>query len=724
MRSVTHAFSSYSHQYETVLNQKDLTRQQIRRQVLRLLKNHEKKEFRPKEIAQRLGYKDNKTYRLFRNVLAELDEQRIIGRGRGKTYTYKPRPKKLEGILSVHPRGFGFVKVEGHDEEYFVRPNNMGTALDGDKVLIGLAAIKRGDNKREAEVLKVLERRRTQAVGTFEKHGHFAFVKPDDLRLTRDIYVPREAFNGAKSGDKVVVSIDLFDDPQANPEGRVLEVIGKADDPRVRVLALAMSLDVRSGFPKKALEAAEHIREAIPRKEVARRLDLRDKRIFTIDPEDAKDFDDAIHIDELPNGNFEVGVHIADVSHYVRPDGPIDEEAFARSTSVYLVDRVIPMLPEKLSNKVCSLRPKEDKLAFSCLMEVTPSGKVARYEIRETVIESKHRFTYEGAQAVIEGKDVQNPFAEDVLRANRLARTLTNKRMLEGAVDFDLPEVRVILDEKGHPVDIVRKERMQANRLIEELMLLANRTVAEHIGKRKKPRPFVYRVHDQPDAERITQLAEYVRAFGYQLRVKNGRVSSKQLNALLQAVKGTPEEPVIMEAALRSMAKARYSTENIGHFGLAFEHYSHFTSPIRRYPDLMVHRLLKHYAAGGPNPEKEELEAKCEHASERERAAVTAERESVKLKQVEFVANHIGETFTGVVSGVTRFGVFVELNDILVEGMVHVRDMEGDYFEYDEKSYVLVGMTTGRTFRLGDPVRVKVVGANLETREIDLLFVE
>jgi ribonuclease R len=706
------------------LNQKDLTRQQIRRDILRLLKNHGKKAFRPKEIAQRLGYKDNKTYRLFRNVLAEMDDQRIVARGRGKTYTYKPRPKKLEGLLSVHPRGFGFVKVEGHEEEYFVRAHNMDAALDGDRVLIGLAALKRGDQKREAEVLKVLERKRTKAVGTFQKHGHFAFVKPDDLRLTHDIYVPREAFNGAKNGDKVVVSIDLFDDPHANPEGRVLEVIGKADDPRVRVLALAMSLDVRSGFPEKALEAAEKIPETLPRKEIARRLDLRNKRIFTIDPEDAKDFDDAVHIEELANGHFEVGVHIADVSHYVRPGSPIDEEAVARSTSVYLVDRVIPMLPEKLSNKVCSLRPHEDKFAFSCIMEVTPKGKVARYEIRETVIQSKQRFTYEGAQAVIEGKDAEHPFAEDVLRANRLARTLTQKRMLEGAVDFDLPEVRIILDERGHPVDIVRKERKQANRLIEELMLLANRTVAEHIGKRKKPRPFVYRIHDQPDAERITQLAQYVSAFGYQLRVKDGRVSSKQLNALLQAVKDTPEEPVIEEAALRAMAKARYSTENIGHFGLAFPFYTHFTSPIRRYPDLMVHRLLKHYATGGSTPDVDELQSRCDHASERERAAVTAERESVKLKQVEFVAEHVGETFTGVISGVTRFGVFVELNDILVEGMVHVRDMEGDFYEYDERNYVLVGMSSGRTFRLGDPVRVVVAAANTETREIDLLFVE
>jgi ribonuclease R len=493
----------------------------------------------------------------------------------------------------------------------------------------------------------------------------------------------------------------------------------------VQVLSLAMSMDVKSGFPEAAIKEADRIGVAIPSEELSRRLDLRDKSIFTIDPEDAKDFDDAIHIEELPNGHYELGVHIADVSHYVNPGEPIDEEAYARGTSVYLVDRVVPMLPEKLSNVVCSLRPDEDKLTFSCIMEVSKHGAVKRYEIRESVIHSKQRFTYEEAQQIIQGGYPDHPLASDVVTAARLARTLTKKRLRKGAVDFDLPEVKVVLDAKGNPEQIVRKERLEANRLIEEFMLLANRTVAEHIGKERTSRPFVYRVHDAPDAERIAQLAEYVRAFGYRLKLDGGTVSSKELNALFQHVKGSPEEPIIEDAALRAMAKATYTSENIGHYGLAFPFYTHFTSPIRRYPDLMVHRLLKQYARGkGAAPDREKLEARCVHCSQRERVAVEAERESVKLKKVEYMQRHVGDTFAGVVSGVTKFGVFVELSDVLVEGMVHVRDMDDDYYEYDERTFSLGGLHTGKTYRPGEPVEVVVAGANVESREIDLVFKE
>ncbi|GIV61348.1 MAG: ribonuclease R [Rhodothermaceae bacterium] len=700
------------------------TPETMKRAILGFLRRNGQKAYRPKEIARHLGVKEQEAYALFQETLTHLAEQRLVARRKGNRYAYRPQPKKLVGTLSVHPRGFGFVTVEGEADDYYVPANRMGTALDGDRVRIGLAAHRRGDQRHEAEVLEVLERRRTRTVGTFLKKGHFALVRPDDTRIVHDIYVPREAFHGARNGDKVVVSIDLFDDPHARPEGRVLQVIGRADDPAVRVLALALSMDVKAEFPEQVLAEADALRAEIPRAERSRRLDLRHKRIFTIDPVDAKDFDDAIHIEKLDNGHYEVGVHIADVSHYVRPGTALDEEALARSTSVYLVDRVIPMLPEKLSNVVCSLRPHEDKLTFSCIMEVTPRGKVVRYQIRETIIHSKQRFTYEEAQAIIEGKNQRHPFAADVRRANKLARTLTRKRMASGSIDFDLPEVRVVLDEQGHPVEIIRKERMDANRLIEEFMLLANRTVAEHIGMRKNPKPFVYRVHDQPDEEKMRQLADYIRAFGYRLDLKDGRVDPKQLNDLLQAVKGTPQEPVIEEAALRAMAKARYDTNNIGHFGLGFKHYTHFTSPIRRYPDLMVHRLLKAYATGQKNADVDDLQARCEHASERERAAVQAERESVKLKQVEFIANHVGETFDGVVSGVTSFGIFVELTDLLVEGMVHVRDLDDDFYEYDERNYRLVGLSSGRTFRLGDAVRVTVAAANLETREIDFVLAE
>lgn len=704
--------------------EKSLSRQQIRSDILQLLKNNGKRAYRPKEISKRLGYTSNKVYQLFRDVLTEMEEQDLVGRAKGGKYVFRSRPTKIEGILRVNPQGFGFVETEELEDDLFVRETNMGTALDGDRVLVGISAPVRGDRRRECEVLKVIERKRTEVVGTFKQTGHFAFVVPDDKRITQDIYVPEENFGGAKNGDKVVVSIDRFEDRKASPEGRVLRVIGPGNDPAIRVLSLALSMDVRSDFPPVVEQEAERIPDTLPADEIARRLDLREKRVFTIDPVDAKDFDDAIHIEKLPDGNYELGVHIADVSYYVNRDGEIDKEAMARGTSIYLVDRVIPMLPEKLSNRVCSLRPDEDKFTYSCIMKVTPRGKVVDYDFRETVIRSKYRFTYEEAQALIDGEHPEHLFAPDMLMAVRLSRTLTKKRMREGSVDFDLPEIRVILDAEGKPEAIIRKDRNESNRLIEEFMLLANRTVAQDIGTRRNAPPFVYRVHEKPDAQKIRQLAEYIRAFGYSLKYSEDGVDSKQLNALLEKIKGSPEQAVIEEAALRSMAKARYDIQNIGHYGLAFQYYTHFTSPIRRYPDLIVHRLLKHYLNGGGPVDAEKLEKQAEHCSERERVAVDAERESIKLKQVEYIRQHLGQRFEGVVSGVTRFGVYIELKDVLVEGMVHVRDMDDDYYEYDERTYRLVGQYTGKTYRLGNPVQVVVVGANLETREIDLLFAD
>jgi ribonuclease R len=705
------------------------SRDAIRDDILAFLRDHPDETFRSHEIAKGLAYEDDELFFTFEEVLHELrraGEVRTVGR----KYTHREQHNQAVGQLSVTAHGYGFVQAADADEEFFIREYNMGTALHGDVVRVALGAQPGPGKKRECEVLEVVKRKRTQVVGTFQRRGHFAFVEPDDQRISQDIFVPEEAFNGAQDGEKVVVSIDKFEDRKASPEGRILRVIGPSDDPEVRVLSLAMSMDVRADFPDGVEAEAERIPTEIPQQEINRRLDLRDKMIFTIDPVDAKDFDDAIHIDELDNGNYEVGVHIADVSYYVETDSKIDEEGRARATSVYLVDRTIPMLPEKLSNVVCSLRPNEDKLAYSCIMEVNRHGEVVDYDIRETIIHSQQRLTYEEAQQYIDGGYPEESVAEHVVRAARLGRTLTKKRMREGSIDFDLLEIKVILDEEGHPIDIVPRHRMESNRLIEEFMLLANRTVARHIHENRAGRteangqelPFVYRVHPEPDAEKVQDLIEYVRLFGYEVELEDGTISSKDMNQLIQAIKDTPEEDVIERSALRTMSKAIYDTENIGHYGLGFSNYSHFTSPIRRYPDLVIHRLLKHYATGGGPVDVSNLKAICEHCSEQERNAEEAERESVKLKQVEYVQEHVGDTFDGVVSGVTKFGVFVQMTDLLVEGLVHVRDMDDDYYTYDESTFTMTGRNTGKRYRPGDEVRVQIVGADAEKREVDLLF--
>jgi ribonuclease R len=709
--------------------------EELRTEILDYLREHPNSAHRSGDIAKGLGIDDNDTYLRFCDVLAEMSAQRLV-KQEGRKYKHKAQATHRTGVLKCNEQGFGFVQAVDSDEEFFIREPHMGEALHGDLVRVAVAAKAAEDKKRECEVVEVVERRRTQVVGTFHHRGNFAFVEPDDRRILQEVYVPSDDFNGANDGEKVAVSIDRFDSRKASPEGRILRVIGPADDPNVRVLSLAMSMDVKADFPKSVEEEANKISTDIPQSEIDRRLDLRNKPIFTIDPDDAKDFDDAVHVERLSNDNFSVGVHIADVSHYVEPDTEIDEEAYDRATSVYLVDRTIPMLPEKLSNKVCSLRPNEDKLAFSVLMEITPDGEVVDYAIRETVIHSKERLTYDEAQTYIDGGRPNDTAAPHVVRANRLAKTITNKRLSEGAIDFGSDEVKVILDEKGHPKDIVRKERLEANRLIEEFMLLANRTVASHIdapghhdrlrtnGHSEEPPPFVYRVHDTPDGEQIQQLAEYVRVFGHELPLTDGNVTNDDLGTLIDKIKGEPEEQVIVRAALRAMSKAEYAVGNIGHYGLGFDFYTHFTSPIRRYPDLMVHRLLKRYAEGHAPPSVEDIAKRCEHCSEQERNAEEAERESVKLKQVEYVQEHVGDTFEGVVSGVTKFGVFVELTELLVEGLVHVRDMDDDYYVYDESTYTMRGENTGKSYRPGDSVTVEVVGADIDSREIDLLFTD
>ena len=695
----------------------------LRPQILSFLKKHPDRAYRAKEISRALGIKNQGRYQALLESVDGLRDAGEVATQKGGRVQHRGADGQAVGVLSVLPQGFGFV-AQDDGTEFFVRAARMGTALHGDRVRVGLAAAKRSrpaDQKREAEVLEVLERGLATTVGTFSTTGKSGWVVPDDRRVTHDVFVLKENWNGAEPGDKVVVSIDVFDDPKAAPEGRILQVLGPSGAPGVDVLALALAHGAPSDFPEAVEAEAEGITAGITKKEVGRRLDLRQENVFTIDPEDAKDFDDAIHVKDLGSGMMEVGVHIADVSHYVPEGGVIDQEAYHRATSTYLVDRVIPMLPEALSNGVCSLRPREDKLAYSCIMQVDGGGNVHSWDIRETVIHSKQRFTYDQAQAILDGQD--HPLADDVRRAGDLAKTLTKKRMAEGAIDFDVPEVRVKLDVEGKPVDIYEKERKASNRLIEEFMLLANRAVAEEASNRKAN--FVYRIHDQPDRERIRALADYVKTFGHTLPHKEGAVKRSALNDLLHEVKGTPEAPVIEQAAIRSMSKAIYSPDNIGHYGLGFDHYAHFTSPIRRYPDLIVHRILKklHEQMPGPVPTEVALEEMSEHCSDREREATEAERESIKLKQVEYAALHLGEEFDGVVVGVTKFGVFVQMQPLLVEGLCHVRDMDG-YWEYDERRYVLIDKNGGRRIRVGDACRVRIEAAEPETRRVDLAFVE
>ena len=702
--------------------------------ILKLLANQAHRSFRRKEIAKRLDVSGTTEYRRLQSTLTNLLKEGRVADVKGGRIQHKRDGVGRSGAtrtgrLATNSRGFGFVRVDGLDDDVFVAASNMGTALDGDLVRLEILARSRNRSdgrSAEGKIVEVIERERTEAVGTYRTHGRLGFVVPDDRRLTRDVYVEEAA--GATQGDKVVVSIDRFDHPRGSPEGRVLNIIGPETDPRVRVSSIALSLGVRLEYPEDADRAAEEAAargRPIPDREIARRVDLRSRATVTIDPADAKDFDDAIHVEPAEDGGIRVGVHVADVAHYVDADTVLDREAYLRGTSAYLVDRVVPMLPEVLSAEVCSLRPGEDKLALSVLIDLDADSRPRATRVVESVIRSDHRLSYEEAQQIIEGRD--HPDAGMITAAARVARALRSDRMKNGSIEFDLPEVRVELDEAGRPVDIRPRERFEAHRLIEEFMLLANRTVATWMSDRA----FVYRVHASPDADRLAQLAGYVSVFGFDLALSDGFASPNQINKLLSQIRDMPQEAVIQNALLRAMAKAEYAVENIGHYGLAITDYTHFTSPIRRYPDLIVHRLVKtrlraERDAGdldaGAAPA--ELKEASRHCSERERVAVDAERASVKLKQVEYALDHVGDQFRGVISGVSPFGVFVQLSDLLVEGLVHVRDMEDDFYEYDESTYSLVGTHHGRVFQVGREATVVIVRADTESREIDLFFAD
>ena len=597
--------------------------------------------------------------------------------------------------------------------------------MDGDKVKVQLFAKRKGAEP-EGEVVEILESKERTFVGKLQVAKGFAFLITENKTLANDIFIPKDKLKGGKNGDKAIVRIVEWPDEAKNPLGEVIDILGIAGQNTAEMHAILAEFGLPYKYPSSVEKAADKIPEAISPEEIENREDFRGITTFTIDPKDAKDFDDALSARRLDNGNWEVGVHIADVTHYVKTDGVIDKEAQSRATSVYLVDRTIPMLPERLCNQICSLRPDEEKLCFSAVFELNSDAVVQNSRICRTIIKSDRRFTYEEAQEVIETGE--GDYKEEILALNDLAKKLRERRFKSGAINFDRYEVKFEIDEQGKPVRVYFKVSKDANKLIEEFMLLANRTVAEFVGrppKGKTKKTFVYRIHELPDPDKMENFASFIRRFGYKLKTDGTKTDvSKGINSLLDNVQGKPEENLIETVAIRAMQKARYSTENIGHYGLAFEYYTHFTSPIRRYPDMMVHRLLERYLAGGRSVIQKKYEDLCDHCSSMEQVAANAERASIKYKQVEFMQDKLGMIFDGVISGVTEWGLYVELNENKCEGLVPIRDLDDDYYEFDEKNYCLLGRRKKRQYRLGDPITIKVAQANLERKQLDFQLAE
>ena len=632
---------------------------------------------------------------------------------------------EMTGTFQRKSNGKNSFIPEGGGDPIFVAERNSAHAMNNDKVRIAFYAKRRGC-EAEGEVIEILQRANDTFVGTLEVEKSYAFLVTENRTLANDIFIPKDKLKGGKTGDKAVVKVTEWPDKAKNPIGQVLDILGKAGDNTTEMHAILAEFGLPYVYPQSVEKAADKIPAEISAEEIARREDFRKVTTFTIDPKDAKDFDDALSIRPLKDGLWEVGVHIADVTHYVKEGSIIDKEAEKRATSVYLVDRTIPMLPERLCNFICSLRPNEEKLAFSAIFDITEKGEVRDSRIVHTVIESDRRFTYEEAQQIIETKE--GDFKDEILMLDTIAKALREKRFTAGAINFDRYEVKFEIDEKGKPISVYFKESKDANKLVEEFMLLANRTVAEKIGKApkgKKPKVLPYRIHDLPDPEKLDNLAQFIARFGYRLRTSGTKTDvSKSINHLLDDIHGKKEENLIETVSIRAMQKARYSTHNIGHYGLAFDYYTHFTSPIRRFPDMMVHRLVTRYMDGGRSVSETKYEDLCDHSSNMEQIAANAERASIKYKQVEFMSERLGQTYDGVISGVTEWGLYVELNENKCEGMIPIRDLDDDYYEFDEKNYCLRGRRKNRIYSLGDAITVKVARANLEKKQLDFALVE
>jgi ribonuclease R/exosome complex exonuclease DIS3/RRP44 len=713
---------------------KNHRKNEITKGIFTVLEKEPQKSFNYKQIAAKIGVTDTQERNLLIKRLVQLKEtKRIQESGRGNYKTLEDNKTHHEGIVDITGRGNAYIVIEGMEDDVFVQANKINKAFHKDKVEVFIRP-RRNGKKLEGEVVKVLERYKNTFVGIVDMQKTFAFVRPTDFRMYTDIFVSQDKLKNAKDGEKVLVEITDWPDDKDSPYGKVTEVLGKPGEHDTEIHSILAEYGLPYEFPAEVQIFADGLDTQIKSEEISKRRDMRDVLTFTIDPKDAKDFDDALSFKTLENGNYEIGIHIADVSHYLKEDTVLDDEAYNRATSVYLVDRVVPMLPEVLSNNACSLRPNEEKYTFSAIFELDDKGQLKNQWFGRTVINSNERFAYEEAQHIIEsGKGfipkevsireseykVDDEVVEATLIMNRLAKDMRAKRMDQGAISFDKVEVRFNLNEKNEPTSVYFKESKDANKLIEEFMLLANRKVAEFIGKQKPVKTFVYRVHDDPDEEKLIALNGIVSRFGHKLNFKDKKSISASLNQLLEDVKGQKEQNLVDTLAIRSMSKAVYTVDNIGHYGLAFDYYTHFTSPIRRYPDVMVHRLLQHYLDGGKSAKAELYQEKCKHSSDMEYLASSAERDSIKYMQIKFMQDHQDEEFVGVISGVTEWGIYVEIIENKCEGMVRIRDIKGDYYIFDDKEYAIVGERTKKTYQLGDEVIVMVKNTDLVKRHLD-----
>ncbi len=691
--------------------------------ILQLLDSASGRAYSMKQLLKKLGLKKREDIKQATHLIYQLaDDERIKELSNGSYITNRER-EELTGIVDHVSSRFAYVRLGADKEDVFVKSRDMASAVDGDTVKLEILPTRHGDHP-EGKITEVIKRNRTRYVGKIELSKNFAFVVPDYRKMHQDFFVYPENINNARNGDKVIIEVTSWAEHDRKPEAKVVDVLGKAGENEAEIHSIMAEFGLPFKFPEHVERESEAIDEGITKKEIKKRKDFRDITTFTIDPLDAKDFDDALSFRKLDNGNYEIGVHIADVTHYVDLKSELEKEAYDRATSVYLVDRTIPMLPERLSNGLCSLRPNEDKLTFSAVFEMDDKAKIKSEWFGRTIIHSDRRFTYEEAQEVLESG--KGDYAHELITLNTLAKKLRKERFNKGAVNFETTEVKFKLDEKGKPLAVIPKVRKDAHKLIEEFMLLANKQVATFVynyKKGKEKNTFVYRIHDFPDPDKVKDFSVFAKQFGHKMNVEEQSIS-RSLNDLMEKIEGKPEQNILEQLAIRTMAKAKYSTETKGHFGLAFEHYAHFTSPIRRYPDMMVHRLLQHYLDDGKPVSKEDFEQKSLHSSEREKRAADAERASIKYKQVEFMASAENKVYEGLISGVTEWGLYVEIIETKCEGMIRLADLTDDFYEFDEKKYRIVGRKRKKIYTLGDRVKVRVKKTDIDKRLIDLVFAD